>query len=316
MAEAMGGSAALHELMGHTETLAESLGQLVELFLGRTPKDATGGLSMLTHHFAKDDLAEARTAVADRIVAEFKSTKRLVPDFLVEELKSLRSMANKVVTGVGKYLSHEDLVAAFTLRSKRLVTQEILSSHIDGALPDEKVERLLFVEENVIGSETSGNWRDLSCRWSIPRLSRIFSPTPRRRSWAGCSGWPSCRARCAAPISSKSSARKSPPRWTGSRLPPPPAPNCFESIEGRANSHVDKATTLLKLALNGVFTEGALAAKAREMILGYLATPGFLAGYFAAQPQTGDSDAAMTALMADLGKAGITAETGLKSIAA
>ena len=90
----------------------------------------------------------------------------------------------------------------------------------------------------------------------------------------------------------------------------------FESIEGRATSHVDKATTLLKLALNGMFTEGVLAAKAREMILGYLATPGFLAGYFAIQPQSGNIDAAMTALMTDLGKVGITAETGLKSIAA
>jgi hypothetical protein len=90
----------------------------------------------------------------------------------------------------------------------------------------------------------------------------------------------------------------------------------FEGIEARATSHVDKATTLLKLALGGVFTEGTLAAKARDMILGYLATPGFLAGYFAHQPQPGNNDAAMTALMADLGKAGITAETGLKSIAA
>ncbi len=55
------------------------------------------------------------------------------------------------------------------------------------------------------------------------------------------------------------------------------------------------------------------------MILGYLATPGFLAGYFAGQPKTDaelDTEKAMAALMADLGKAGITAETGLKSIAA
>ena len=94
------------------------------------------------------------------------------------------------------------------------------------------------------------------------------------------------------------------------------AAKLFESIETRATSPVDKATTLLKLSLSGVFTEGALAAKAREMILGCLATPGFLAGYLANQPQTGDNDTAMTALMADLSKAGITAETGLKSIAA
>jgi len=316
MAEAMGGSAALHELMGHTETLAESLGQLVELFLGRTPKDATGGLSMLTHHFAKDDLAEARTAVADRIVAEFKSTKRLVPDFLVEELKSLRSMANKVVTGVGKYLSHEDLVAAFTLRSKRLVTQEILSSHIDGALPDEKVERLLFVEENVIGSE---NKRQLA-GFILP----VVNSAPFENFFANTKAPIVGRLQRLAFLQGKvrrsnfieEQRQEIAAKMDRIALAAATSAKLFESIEGRANSHVDKATTLLKLALNGVFTEGALAAKAREMILGYLATPGFLAGYFAAQPQTGDSDAAMTALMADLGKAGITAETGLKSIAA
>ena len=39
-------------------------------------------------------------------------------------------LANRIVMGVGKYLSHEDLIAAFTLRSKRLVTQEALAAGI------------------------------------------------------------------------------------------------------------------------------------------------------------------------------------------
>jgi hypothetical protein len=316
MAEAMGGSAALHELMGHTETLAESLGMLVEMFLGRAPKGAKGGLSMLTHHFAKDDLAEARTAVADRIVAEFKSTKRLMPDSLVEELKSLRSLANKVVMGVGKYLSHEDLVAAFTLRSKRLVTQEVLFAHIDGVPPDDKVERLLFVEENVIGSENkrqlasfvlpvvnSAPFENFFANAKTPIIGRlqrlVFLQTRVRRS----NFIEEQRQEIAAKIDKIALAAA-----TAAKL--------FENIDGRPISHVEKATTLLKLSLNGVFTEGTLAQKARDMILGYLATPGFLSGYFATLPQPGNTDEAMTALMADLGKAGITAETGLKSIAA
>src|ERR1700761_8843996 len=58
IAEVMGGSAALHDLLGHTDTLAESLDHLVELFLGRAPSGARGGLSMLTKHFAAGDLAE------------------------------------------------------------------------------------------------------------------------------------------------------------------------------------------------------------------------------------------------------------------
>ena len=317
LAEVMGGSAALHELMGPAENLSQALAQLIELFLGRAPKDAKGGLSKLTQHFAADDLPEARTAVANRMVAELKSNKRLVPDSVVEELKALRSLANKIVMGVGKYLSHEDLVAAFTLRSKRLVTQEILSAHIDGAQPDEKVERLLFVEENVIGSE---NKRQLA-GFVLP----VVSSAPFENFFSNAKSPIIGRLQRLAFLQNKvrrsnfieENRQEISGKMDRLALNAANAAKLFENIEARSPNHVDKATTLLKLTLGGVFTEGALSAKAREMILGYLATPGFLAGYFASQPKSeGGTDQAMTALMADLGKAGITAETGLKSIAA
>jgi hypothetical protein len=126
LAEILGGSAALHDLMGRAETLGQALNSLVTLFLGKPAENGGEGLVALTDHFANDTLPEARTAIANRIVAEFKSNKRLCPDLMVEELKTLRSIANRIVMGIGKYLSHEDLVAAFTLRAKRLVTQEAL----------------------------------------------------------------------------------------------------------------------------------------------------------------------------------------------
>jgi hypothetical protein len=317
LAEVMGGNAALHELMGPADTLAVALGQLVELFLGHAPKDAKGGLSKLTQHFAADDLAEARTAVANRIVAEFKSTKRLVPDSLVEELKSLRSLANKVVLGVGKYLSHEDLVAAFTLRSKRLVNQEVLSAHIDGVQPDEKVERLLFVEENVIGAENkrllagfvmpvvnSAPFENFFTNTKTPILGRLqrlasLQGKVRRSNFIEVQRQEICDKMDRLAVAMAANAK------------------LFEGLDARTPNHVEKANTLLKLVLGGFFTEGLLMSRARDMILGYLATPGFLAGYFASQPKTdGDTDKAMAALIGDLDKAGITAETGLRSIAA
>ncbi|MBW8709036.1 MAG: hypothetical protein JF627_07225, partial [Alphaproteobacteria bacterium] len=84
-------------------------------------------------------------------------------------------------------------------------------------------------------------------------------------------------------------------------------------------SPVEKAQTLLKLATGGILTEGQLSVRARELILGYMSKPGFLTGYMAAQAKDGeapDSEKVMAELMETLGKAGITAETGLKSIAA
>ena len=319
MAEIMGGSAALHDLIGHCETLAQALSALIEMFLGRAPSDAKNGLAMLTRHFAADDLPEARTAVANRIVAEFKANKRLEPESLVEELKALRRLANKVVMGVGKYLSHEDLVAAFTLRSKRLVTQEILYAHLDGVTPDEKVERLLFVEENVIGTENkrqlanfvqpvvmSASFENFFSNPKTPVLNRLqrlaFLQTKVRRS----NFIEEHRLDIAGKMDRIGFAAAN-------------AAKLFDNVEARSGNHVEKATTLLKLSLGGFFTEGMVSGRAREMILGYLATPGFLSGYFAGQSSTDttlDTEKAMAGLMADLGKAGITAETGLKSIAA
>lgn len=319
VAEVLAGSAALHELIGRSENLAGALNSLVSLFLGKAPLDAKSGLAKLTHHFATDDLPEARTAVANRIVAEIKSNRRLCPDSMVDELKSLRAIANKLVLGIGKYLSHDDLVAAFTLRSKRLVAQEALGQYIAEAAPDEKLERILFVEDNIIGNE---NKRQLSSYIpavlnapafesffhnpktpAISRLQRLaqLQQRMRRSGFVDVTRDEVCARLDALAVQVAARGR------------------LLESIEARPTSPVDKAQTLLRLATTGIFTEGALAGRAREMILGYLGTPGFLSGYMAERARTGetpDNEKLMAELMETLGKAGITAETGLKSIAA
>ncbi|HEX2760815.1 MAG TPA: hypothetical protein VHM27_09890 [Rhizomicrobium sp.] len=319
LAETLNGSAALHELMGKSENLAGALNKLVALFLGKAPEDAKDGLAALTQNFAADTLPEARTAVANRVVAEFKSNKRLCPDSIVDELKALRSIANRIVMGVGKYLSHEDLVTAFTLRSRRLVSQEALGHYIIDAAPDEKIERLLFVEDNVIGAE---NKRQLSS-YIMPILSSAqfdnHFQNPRVPLVSRLQRLAQLQARVRRSgfidvtreeISAKMDALAAGVEARG---------KLFESIAARPTNPVDKAQTLLKLLTGGVLTEGALSARGRELILGYLSQPGFFSSYVAAQAKDGetpDKDQMMAELMDNLGKAGITAETGLKNIAA
>jgi hypothetical protein len=317
LAEVLAGSAALHDLMGPSENLAQALNRLVALFLGKAPEDAKEGLTALTQHFAADDLPEARTAIAHRLVAEFKSNKRLCPDSLVEELKALRQIANRVVMGVGKYLSHEDLVAAFTLRSSRLVMQETLGPYIVEAPPEEKIERLLFVEDNIIGGE---NKRQLAAfvapildsaafenHFNSPatplpvRLQRLAQLQTRVRRSGFIDVTRDEIARRMDEIAGAVAGR--------GRL--------FETIEARP-ARADRAQALLKLLTRGVLTEG-LASRARAMVLALVAQPGFLADYAAALAGDGempDSEKARAALIEMLAKAGITAETGLKPIAA
>ncbi|HEY0267382.1 MAG TPA: hypothetical protein VGC16_11555 [Rhizomicrobium sp.] len=319
IAEILGGSAALHELIGTAENLGEALKNLVALFLGETPVEGPvrrQGLTALTHRFAADDLPESRTAVANRIIAEFKSTKRLCPDSMVAELQALRLIANKIVMGVGKYLSHDDLIAAFTLRSKRLVSQEALGHYIAEAPPDEKIERLLVVEENVVGAE---NKRQLTS-YVIPVLNAPAFEShflnPKLPLLARLQRLAQLQARVRRSGFIEITRAEIAGRLDALAVQVEARGKLFESIEARSSSPVEKAQTLLKLATGGVLTEGALSGRARELILGYLSRPGFLTGYIAQAGAAPDSEKIMAELIGTLGKAGITAETGLKTIAA
>ena len=322
LAEVLSGSAALHELIGDSENLGQALMSLVLLFLGQEPAGMgeRAGLIALTQHFAADDLPEARTAIANRILAEFKSCKRLNPQALDEEFKALRRIANRVVMGVGKYLSHDDLVGAFTLRSKRLVTFETLGEHLaDAAGPDEKLERLLFVEENIIGTEnkrqlatfvmpilTAASFETYFATGKQPVLARL-QRLAQLQSRVRRSGFQENQRQEMADILDRLAfgleARA----------------KILETIDAKPGSAVDKATMILKLCMGGILTEGRLSRRARDLVLGYLGRPGFFTGFVARPTPAGlarDADSAMADLMDMLGKAGISAETGLKSIAA
>ena len=326
LAEILNGAAALHDMLGASDNLGQALNKLVSLFLGKEP-DGGGrgqGLAALTQHFAADTLPEARTAIATRIISEFKSSKRLCPDSMVDELKTLRAIANRIVMGVGKYLSHEDLITAFTLRSKRLVVQETLGSYITEAGPDEKIERLLFVEDNIIGAEnkrqlssyvmpilTSATFENMFQNPRVPLMQRLqrlaqLQARVRRAGFVDVTREQIAQRMDALAVQMEARNR------------------LFESIEARPTSPVDKMQTLLKLLNGGFLTEGALSARARDLILAHLSRPGFMADYTAALAQDAaakktdvpDSEKAKAGLMEALGKAGITPETGLKNAAA
>lgn len=323
VAEVLGGSAALHELMGAKENLGDALLALVQLFIGK--RSSTGernGVEMLAERFAKDELPEARTAIANRILAELKSIKRLSHGSIVEELQLLRRVANTLVLAQGKYLAHEDIIAAFTLRSRRLITHEIISEHLDGAAtPDEKVERLLAVEENIIGQE---NKRNLGA-FVVPIVTSAAFET------RFLQGKTTPMSRLAKLVELQGRVRRSAfqdiqRRDIGEVLDRLACQieahaKLFDNIEARSPTHVDKAIAVLRLFTSNLLTEGKMSDRGRDVILGCLSQPGFLTGYIAQLPIDADgarpnAQTAMADLTATLKKAGITAETGLRNIAA
>lgn len=321
-AEILNGSAALHELIGPKQTLGDALTTLIHLFLGEAHAAATAreGIAALTRHFAADDLPNARTAIASRIMAELKSFKRLQDGTLLDEVAVLKRIANKLVLGREKYLSHEDLVAAFTLRSKRLVTHENLARFLDTvAEPDAKLEKLLMIEESIIGMK---NKRELASIMLTVVSSQAFSTHFQSGTAPALaqlkrlaelqarmlrSGLPDHLSRNIAAVLDKMAS------GIEART------KILDSIAAKTASPAGKVLTVLKLYNGGMLTEGKLSAKARELVIAELAKPGFLASYAAHLAGGGKkptAQAARTELLQVLEKAGITPETGLRTIAA
>lgn len=320
--EILSGSAALHELIGEHESLGDALTTLIHLFLGqaRADKAANNGVRVLTRHFAADNLPAARTAIANRIMAELKSTKRLGGETLLDEIAILRRIANKLVLGQGKYLSHEDLIAAFTTRSKRLATYETLTRFLEPIVaPDERVEKLLTIEESIIGAEnkrhlanvilsqiTSASFTDYFQDTRTPVLTRLqrLAYLQSRVLRSGLQEKP--RREISLALDKVASATENRAR-------------ILEGIVGRSHNPIDTVVTVLRLCSGGVLTEGQLSTKARAIALSYLNKPGFLdeyAAHLAGNDHPADPAAAKAEFIHTLEKAGITPETGLKTSAA
>jgi hypothetical protein len=224
------------------------------------------------------------------------------------------------VRGQGKYLSHDGLIGAFTERSRRLVTHEPLQQFMQTAkTSDEKLERLLVVEENIVGAEnkrmlstfmmpiiTSNNFEDQICVGAPPpqRLRRVAELQERVMR----SGFQDVQKNQIA-MALDAVAQRIEERA-----------KFLASIEARMPNPIERAQTLLKLCAAGVFTQGDLIMKARRLLMSSLAKPGFLDSYLAQLKQERrtevDRDSALGELAGQLEGIGIAPEDALRALAA
>jgi len=323
VAEMLTGAAALADLLGHNPDLGHALMNLVELFLGDEVHVGEGGgqgINELARFFAKDELPYARQSIASRIITELKGMKRLCPGSIDQEFKMLRQLGNKLVRGQGKYLSHEDLMTAFQERSKRLVTHEPLLQFMQSAKSsDERLERLLTVEENIVGAE---NKRTLST-FMIPIIgsngfeNELYPGSPARQRLRRLaelqervlrSGFQEVQKKQIAAALDKVALRID----ERSRF--------LASIEARVANPNERMDMIFKLCTAGVFTQGGLTTKARQILMGCLAKPGFLGSYIVQLEQVRSGgvtqDEALTELASQLETIGIAQADAMRALAA
>jgi len=279
IAEILSGNAALSDLIGKQENLGEALLVLSDLFLGKATEDKISkgrGLISLSKHFASGQLVNARSAIAHRVLKEISGVRRLYPESLEQEVRAARQLATKMVMGRGTLITQEEILEAFTTRSRIIVVPDTIQTHIGSARThDEKLKKLLDLEENIIGGE---NKRKLvsfvtsivtSHHFETRFTSNSASPVASLTSLAKLqerilkSGFQDLHKREMASTLDKVATRVE--KEAG----------LFRSIATAKLSSVERVMSLLRLLNASAFTKGQLDKRAREILASMLQTPQF-----------------------------------------
>jgi hypothetical protein len=309
--------AALADLLGPQPDLGHTLLGLAALFMGNEGGERAPAANLLAGYFKRDMLHHARATAAARLLSELRSMKRLCPASWDKEILMLRQFANALVQACGKYLSHDDVIDAFSDRSRRFVTHEPLYQYLqDARSPDEKVARLLTVEENIIGAE---NKRELAT-FILPQITmHNFDEQAGNGVLAKLKRVAELQARVLRSGFQEVQKNHLAAALDGVAKSIEERARLLASLETRFTNPVDRAQALLKLAGAGALTQGELQTKARKLIMAALASPGFFVAYVAKQQQDRErpphSDLVLQELTTELGAFGISYQEALRILA-
>lgn len=177
LAEILGSSAALDDIVGRDLDLGARLAAMtrmaavgaVEVLMQRerSLRDIMPPLSYagdrLAHWLAQEDFEQVRRALARRVLRELNGPRRLRPASASGEIEVLRGLAMALTAAAGDLIPVEEVLAAFTARSKMLVTSDFVDSFLgQGRSPSQEAQALIWLVENVIGA---ANKRE-ACRWA------------------------------------------------------------------------------------------------------------------------------------------------------
>lgn len=176
LSEILGSGVALDDLLGADLDLGARLAGLTRLFANdavealvqREPSvaalvpDLSPPAQRLARWLLAAEFESVRRALARRVVHELNGPRRLRPGDAEGEIIVLRALARALTAASGILVPLDDVLAAFTARSRALVTGDFVEAYLG---PDrsavEEAQALIWLVENVIGA---GNKRE-GCRW-------------------------------------------------------------------------------------------------------------------------------------------------------
>lgn len=167
LAEILEAKPGIEELLGSPEDLGGRLAAMtrlaahqmverlirVEPSVGKVMPALSPLATRLADWLAHDAFQDVRAALGRRVLRELNGPRRLKPGDAGGEIHVLRALGMSLTAAAGKLLPQEDVQAAFTGRSRTLVTSDFVEAYLAQTVsPWDEVEALVWLAENVVGA--------------------------------------------------------------------------------------------------------------------------------------------------------------------
>ena len=125
----------------------------VEASVAKVMPELSPQAQRLAGWLSGENFQETRAAIGRRILRELTGPRRLRPGDAAGEIDVLRALGMSLTAASGKLLPLEEVQAAFTARSRMLVTGDFDEAYLGQEMSArEEIEALIWLSENVIGS--------------------------------------------------------------------------------------------------------------------------------------------------------------------
>jgi hypothetical protein len=184
----------LAEILGSKQGLGDLIGEGLDLgaeLAAMTRLTASDAVEMLVKHDAQvakamppleptaarlgrwlggEAFEEVRTALGKRILRELNGPRRLRPEDAIGEIEVLRALAMSLTAAAGRLMPLEAVQAAFSARSRMLVTGDFVDAYLGrGQTAHQEARALVWLAENVIGAAN----KRVASRWLAGVVSSL-----------------------------------------------------------------------------------------------------------------------------------------------
>jgi hypothetical protein len=181
---------------------AEVIDRLVEIeaSVAKVMPELSPRAQRLAKWLGTSDFTDVRASIGLRVLRELNGPRRLRPSDAVSEIDVLRGLAMALTAAAGKLLPIDDVQAAFSARSRMLVTRDFVEVYLGKDRPaHDEAQALVWLTENIIGGgnkREAGRWLN-TLIWGLkfereyrqstaPIATRLLALTRMQRSVSRC----------------------------------------------------------------------------------------------------------------------------------